>query len=97
MQKIRIFLQGFLLVLLPLVRYASGGDTPVSQGLSYIITSMYGDTGIAIATIALLGVGLLCLGHVMEWRRFFQTLAGVCIIFGAGAVVSAIHGLVSSQ
>lgn len=84
-----------LYIFLPALALADG-ETPVSDGLSYIATAMFGDTGIAIATVAVIGIGLLCLCHVLEWKRFFQTLAGISIIFGAAGIVSALHGLIST-
>jgi type IV secretory pathway VirB2 component (pilin) len=71
-----------------------GGDTPVSEGLQYLINSMYGTTGIVLATLAIIAVGLLCLLHVLEWKRLIQTIAGIGIIFGAGAIVSGITALI---
>ena len=37
----------------------AGGETPVSDGLHYITNAMYGATGIAIATISVMVVGLV--------------------------------------
>ncbi len=55
---------------------------------------MYGSTGVAIATIAVMIVGLLCLGHVLKWSALGYTIIGVSIIFGAGSIVSVITSLV---
>ncbi len=77
----------------PAVSFASG-DTPVSQGLNYITNAMYGTTGVAIATIAVMVVGLLCLGHVLRWSALGYTIMGVSIIFGAGSIVSGITSLI---
>jgi type IV secretory pathway VirB2 component (pilin) len=74
----------------------AGGDTPVSEGLHYITNAMYGATGVAIATIAVMVVGLLCLGHVLRWSALGYTIIGVSIIFGAGSIVSGIVSLVHS-
>jgi type IV secretory pathway VirB2 component (pilin) len=75
--------------------WAYGGDTPVSQGLNYVIDAIYGTTGLAIATVAIIGMGLLCAGHYLEWKRFLQTLVGIAIMFGAGGVARALHALIS--
>lgn len=75
--------------------WAYGGDTPVSQGLNYVIDAIYGATGISVATVAIIGMGLLCAGHYLEWKVFLQTLVGIAIMFGAGGVARALHALVS--
>jgi type IV secretory pathway VirB2 component (pilin) len=79
---------------LPSLAFATGGDTPVSDGLHYITNAMYGSTGVAIATIAVMVVGLLCLGHLLKWSALGYTIIGVSIIFGAGSIVSGITSLV---
>lgn len=72
----------------------AGGDTPVSDGLRYVTNAMYGATGIAIATIAVMVVGLLCLGHFLKWSVLGYTIIGISIIFGAGSIVNGITSLV---
>lgn len=72
----------------------AGGETPVSNGLKYFINAMYGSTGIAIATIAVMIVGLLCLGHFIRWTVLGYTVMGISIIFGAGTIVNGIVSLV---
>jgi type IV secretory pathway VirB2 component (pilin) len=74
---------------LPTLAFA-GGETPVGDGLQYIISSMYGATGVAIATIAMMIVGLLCLFHFIRWAALGYTIIGISIIFGAGAIVNGI-------
>lgn len=83
------------LVFLPQLAFGAG-DTPVGQGLQYIINAMYGTTGIAIATLSVIAVGLLCAGHVLEWKRLLQTVIGIGIIFGASMIVKGIQSLVSN-
>ncbi len=75
--------------------WALGGDTPVNQGFHYLIDALLGSTGLSIATLAVMGVGLLCAGHYMEWKYFFYTLSGISMIFGAPAIVLAIRILLS--
>jgi type IV secretion system protein VirB2 len=69
-------------------------DTPVNKGLGYITDALLGGTGITIATLAMMGTGLACLFHKMEWKFFGYTVAGIGIVFGAPAIVSAIVSLV---
>lgn len=82
------------LLLTPVLAFANSGETPVSEGLLYITNAMYGATGIAIATISVMVVGLLCLGHFIKWTMLGYTIAGISIIFGAGTIVNGISNLV---
>ena len=72
----------------------AGGETPVSDGLRYVTNAMYGATGVAIATIAMMVVGLLCLGHFLKWSALGFTIMGISIIFGAGSIVNGIVSLI---
>lgn len=83
-----------IFILFPSCVFARGGETPVSDGLSYITNAMYGATGVTIATLSIMIVGLLCLGHVLKWSALGYTIMGVSIIFGAGAIVSGIVSLI---
>lgn len=74
----------------------AGGETPVSDGLRYITNAMYGTTGVVLATISVMIVGLLCLGHFIKWSVLGFTIMGISIIFGAGSIVNGIHALVRS-
>lgn len=90
----------FIVVLIGLLAYPTlafaDGETPIAGGLSYIINAMTGATGMAIATIAVIAVGLLCLGHYLEWKRLLQTVVGISIIFGAPLIVRGIIYLTRS-
>jgi type IV secretory pathway VirB2 component (pilin) len=83
-----------VLLCIPNIVFATGGDSPVSEGLQYFLDAMLGTTGITIATVAIIGMGVACYFHVFEWLRFIQTVIGISIVFGAPAIVSAIQGLV---
>ena len=72
----------------------ASGETPVSDGLHYITNAMYGATGVAVATISVMIVGLLCLGHILRWSALGYTIMGISIIFGAGSIVSGISSLI---
>lgn len=72
----------------------ASGETPVSQGLRYVTNAMYGATGVAIATISVMVVGLLCLSHFLKWSILGYTIIGISIIFGAGSIVNSITSLV---
>ncbi|MHB1948754.1 MAG: TrbC/VirB2 family protein [Gammaproteobacteria bacterium] len=72
----------------------ASGETPVSYGLKYLTNAMYGATGLAIATISIMVVGLLCLSHVLKWSVLGYTIMGISIIFGAGSIASGIASLI---
>ena len=73
---------------------AGSGETPVSDGLRYITNALYGATGVTIATLSVMIVGLLCLGHFLKWSVLGYTIMGISIIFGAGSIVNGILSLV---
>lgn len=83
----------FLLMAFPMIAIA-GGETPVSDGLRYITNALYGATGITIATISVMIVGVLCLIHLLRWTALAYTIIGMSLIFGAGSVVNGITSLV---
>ena len=82
------------LLLLSMQSAFADGETPVSDGLQYITNAMYGVTGATIATISVMIVGLLCLGHFLKWSVLGYTIMGISIIFGAGSIVSGITSLI---
>lgn len=79
----------------PTMAFANG-ETPVSEGLHYIVNAMYGATGITVATLSIMLVGLLCLGHFIKWSALAYTIAGISIIFGAGSIVNGIVSLITN-
>jgi type IV secretory pathway VirB2 component (pilin) len=83
-----------VLLLLPTVSFALGGETPVSNGLSYITDALTGATGIIIATLAIMGTALMCLFHKAEWMVFGYTVAAISIIFGSKPMVVSIVQLI---
>ena len=64
------------------------------MGLHYITNAMYGATGVVIATISVMVVGLLCLGHFLKWTTLGYTIIGISIIFGAGSIVNGIASMI---
>ncbi len=81
----------FFIYLIPAITFAfGGGETPVGNGIGYIIDALTGTTGKAIATLSVMCVGLACLGHYVKWTIFFVVIVGVAIIFGAQLIVEGI-------
>lgn len=93
MNERKALLAYLLISFMPSIVFAMG-DTPVSDGLQYFTDAMYGATGVAICTIAVMLVGLLCLFHVLKWSALGYTIIGISIIFGAGSIVSGITSLI---
>ncbi len=88
------YLNALVLLSLSTLASARGGETPVSEGLRYVTDAMYGATGVTIATISIMIVGLLCLGHFLKWSTLGYTIMGISIIFGASSIVNGILSLV---
>ncbi|MEO8400575.1 MAG: TrbC/VirB2 family protein [Gammaproteobacteria bacterium] len=95
LKNIFIIFSNLCVFVFPAIAFARG-ETPVSDGLSYITNAMYGATGVAIATIAVMSVGLLCMGHILKWTALGYTIMGVSIIFGAGSIVKGITALTTT-
>lgn len=83
-------LNSLALLVMPTIAFAGGGETPVGSTLGYIKDALLGGTGMTIATLAMMSVGLLCLFHKLEWKYFGITIAGIGIVFGAPLMVDAI-------
>jgi type IV secretory pathway VirB2 component (pilin) len=80
--------------LIPNLAFAQS-ESPVGEGLSYIInTFIDGQDGIILATIAIACVGVLCFAHHLEWKRLFQTIGGIAIVFGASSIAEGLKALV---
>jgi type IV secretory pathway VirB2 component (pilin) len=70
-------------------------ESPVGEGLGYIINTLIdGQDGIILATLAIACVGVLCFTHHLEWKRLFQTIGGIAIVFGASSIAEGIKALV---
>lgn len=67
------------------------GESPVSGGLSWVLDELMGTTGVALASLGLGGMGLLCVYGYLEFTRLLQTAAGIALLFGAKTIVTAIR------
>jgi type IV secretory pathway VirB2 component (pilin) len=92
--NIKHYLTAFILLLPALAFAGEDGDSPVAQGLRWIINEMYGGTSITIATLSIMSVGLLCFGKIIEWKYLLYTVGGIAILFGAGPIVDGIKALI---
>jgi type IV secretory pathway VirB2 component (pilin) len=86
------------LLLLENYAYAQSSESPVGQGLGYIVNAfIYGTDGTVLAVIAFAGSGIAALYHKIHWSVFVGVVAAISIIFGAPAIVSGIKSLVSAS
>lgn len=78
-------------MLLPDIALADG-DEPISDTLCAIISWLRGTTGRAIATIAIIIVGVGALMGKVSWGMAIIVAIGVAIVFGAPQIVEILGG-----
>ena len=66
--------------------------SPISTMLTTIVTAMTGPIGVALATLAIIGVGLTCLFGRLNFGWFGAVVAGVVMIFSADTIVGGFGG-----
>ena len=69
---------------------------PIKKGVLSIKDTLFGSTGIALATIIIGGISIACAHGHMEWVRLFQAVICVCIFFGSPAIVAMLKSLVGA-
>lgn len=80
-----------LILMAPDVVLASAApDTQISQTLCNIVTWLNGSTGRAVATIAVIVVGVMALAGRLNWSMAIIVVAGIALVFGAKAIVTAL-------
>jgi type IV secretion system protein VirB2 len=65
---------------------------PIEQVLCNVVVFMTSTTGKAIATIAIIVVGLGALMGKISWGMALIVALGVALVFGAGKIVEALGG-----
>jgi len=83
------------LVVSPTAALAWGGDDPVAKGLGWFVNIILGQTGIYLATLAVIGTGVACLFRLVQWVAFIWVVGGVAVIFGSMSIVTGIKSVVS--
>ena len=81
--------------LLPLIGFATFWASPaLAQDLSPIQTmletveaALTGPIGIAVATLAVIGTGFMCMMGRLNWGWFASVVIGIVLIFSAGTIV----------
>ncbi len=78
--------QGFLL--LP-ARPALAQDlSPIQDMLETVEAALTGPIGIAVATLAIIGTGFMCMMGRLNWGWFASVVIGIVLIFSAGTIVA---------
>lgn len=80
------------LILLPDVLLASDPDYQISNTLCEVVRWLNGSTGRAVATIAVIVVGVMALAGRLNWSMAIIVVAGIAILFGAKSIVEALAG-----
>jgi len=63
---------------------------PAESAVTWLVSSLTGSIATAVAAIAVGVVGLRWLQGEAEWRRGVQVVLGCALVFGAGAIASAV-------
>lgn len=66
--------------------------SPVTTLLQGIIDTITGPLGIAIATLAVVGVGISWLFGIIDFRQAMFVVVAIAIVAGAATITSAIWG-----
>lgn len=78
-----------IVVMLPDMAFAA--DTVVGTMMCNVVTWFTGNTGQGLATIAIIVIGIGALMGKVSWGMAIIVGLGISIIFGAGALVTALN------
>ena len=87
---ILLFGLGFTVMLLPDAAMAQ--TNAIEELFCNIVHKLTGPTGKAIATVAIIAVGIGALLGKISWGMALIVALGVALIFGAATIVEAING-----
>ena len=79
-----------IVIMLPDMAFAASGETPIGNSLCNAVGFFTGKTGKALATIAILIIGIGALMGKVSWGMAIIVGCGVALMFGAAAMVNAI-------
>ena len=71
---------------------ASQDLSPIATMFETILAAMTGPIGVAVATLAIIGVGLTCLFGRVNFGWFGAVVVGVVLIFSADTIVGGFAG-----
>ena len=83
-----VFAVGICFALVPDASYANGNA--IETVFCNVVNVLNGPTGKAIATVAVIAVGVGALLGKISWGMALIVALGVALIFGAGTIVDAI-------
>ena len=82
--------------MLPDLALAAGAGAPtdnaIQQVFCNVVSILTGTTGKAIATVAIIAVGIGALLGKISWGMALIVAVGVALIFGAASIVTALGG-----
>ena len=68
---------------------ASAQDlSPIQTMLETVEAALTGPIGIAVATLAVIGTGFMCMMGRLNWGWFASVIVGIVLIFSAGTIVA---------
>ena len=62
--------------------------SPIQNVLETVEAAMTGPIGIAVATLAVIGTGFMCMMGRLNWGWFASVIVGIVLIFSAGTIVA---------
>ncbi len=62
--------------------------SPIQDMLETVEAALTGPIGIAVATLAIIGTGFMCLMGRLNWGWFASVVIGIVLIFSAGTIVA---------
>ncbi len=79
-------------MMIPMEAFATAAGNPIQDVMCNVVIFMTSTTGKAIATIAIIVVGLGALMGKISWGMALIVALGVALVFGAGKIVEALGG-----
>ncbi len=61
--------------------------SPIQNMLETVEAALTGPIGIAVATLAVIGTGFMCMMGRLNWGWFASVIIGIVLIFSAGTIV----------
>lgn len=61
---------------------------PIQKMLETVEAALTGPIGIAVATLAVIGTGFMCMMGRLNWGWFASVIIGIVLIFSASTIVA---------
>ena len=82
----------FMLMTEPAMAQGQINLSPITSILTGIATTLTGPLGRAMATLAVIGIGVAWLMGYVDFRTVVYVVAGIAIVAGASVIVNAMWG-----